>query len=127
MYKAAGQLTEIKPVESIADGKYSKLVFIIKNNDGYEGAQKTLAFEIFEKSEGTRIENFKKYNSVGDFVEVSFDVDCNEGKGKAEGRFFVSLKAFRIDQDKDNADNTLAGGHVAEAAEEDVDLEGPPF
>ena len=123
MYKAAGQLTEIKPVESISSkngAEYSKLVFIIKNNDGYEGAQKTLAFEIFEKSEGTRIENFKKYNSVGDFVEVSFDVDCNEGKGKAEGRYFVSLKAFRIDQDKDNADNTLAGGHVAEAADEEV-------
>lgn len=115
-YKASGKITSILPVESIADGRYNKQVFVIKNNDGYEGAEKTLAFEIFEKSEGSRIENFGKYNEVGKFVTVKFEVDCREHNG----RYYTSLKAFRIDADEDNKDNALAAVGADDPAGEDV-------
>ena len=106
--KASGKIIDIKPVESVSDGQYNKLLYVIQNNDGYKGAKKTLAFEIFEKSDGQRIENFKKYNNVGDFVDVTFDVESRAGKGEAEGRYFTSLKSIRADQDRDMADNTIA-------------------
>ena len=41
------------------------MTFVVSNNDGYEGAEKQYAFEIFEKSDGEKIENFNKYNKVG--------------------------------------------------------------
>ena len=118
--KASGKIIEIKPVEAVKNGQYNKLVYVVQNNDGYKGAEKTLAFEIFEKSDGQRIENFQKYNSVGDFVDVTFDVESRAGTGKAEGRYFTSLKSIRADQDKDMADNTLAGGSADDTLNEDV-------
>lgn len=120
--KLSGQITDIKQPEEIADGKYRKLVFIVKNNDGYEGAEKVFPFEIFEKAEGDRIGNFLEYNKVGDFVDVKFDIDCREGSGKYAGKYFTSLKAFRIEQDEDQKNNALNENKVDNPLDED-----PPF
>ena len=90
--KVTGEITAILPTESISDGKYNKKVFAVTNQDGYEGADKIYAFELFEGSDGERIANFEKYNKVGQTVEVSFEIRVNENKG----RYFTSLSAWKI-------------------------------
>ena len=55
---------------------------------------------------------------VGDHVDVQFDINGREFNGK----YFVNLAAWKITADRDMADNALAGGHVAEAIDEE-----PPF
>ena len=87
-----GTIVDILEPEEISDGKYRKQVFAIKNNDGYNGAEATFAFELFEKSDGDKIEKFRKFNKVGSFVDVSYEIRCNENKG----RYFTSLSAWKV-------------------------------
>ena len=47
---------------------------------------------MFEKSDGDKIEKFLKYNKVGALVDVSFEIRCNENKG----RYFTSLSAWKV-------------------------------
>jgi len=91
-YKETGTITFIGKPESISNGQYAKLVFVITNNSGYEGAEKQFAFEIFQGTDGERIENFNKYNKVGNVVDVSFDIRTNENNG----RWFTSLSAWKV-------------------------------
>lgn len=91
-YKVTGKITAISPSESISGGKYNKMSFAVTNNDGYEGAEKLWGFEIFEKSEGDRIANFNKFNSLGQVVDVSFEIRTNENGG----RYFTSLSAWKV-------------------------------
>lgn len=90
--KITGKITEINEPEAISGGKYNKMTFVVSNNDGYEGAEKQFAFEIFEKSDGEKIENFNKYNKVGSAVDVSYEIRCNENNG----RWFTSLSAWKV-------------------------------
>jgi len=91
-YKITGKITAISKPEQISGGKYNKMSFAVTNQDGYEGADKLWGFEIFEKSDGDRIEKFNKFNSVGSKVDVSFDIRTNE----SNGRYFTSLSAFKV-------------------------------
>ncbi len=91
-YKITGTISAIKPSEEISSGKYKKLVFAVTNHDGYEGAEKLWAFELFEKSDGDKIANFEKFNKVGQVVDVSFEPRCNENAG----RYFTSLSAYKV-------------------------------
>ena len=93
-----GKLTKINPVVTIGSD-YEKLIFIVQNKDGYEGADKDYSFEIFQKSDGDKIQNFKKYNSIGDTVTVKFEIDCRENP-KKEGQWFTALKAWRVESDE---------------------------
>jgi hypothetical protein len=122
-YKATGQIINIPASEEISDGKYRKQLFVIKNNDGYQGKEKELAFEIFEKSDGSRIENFGKYNKVGDTVTVTFDVDCRE----SSGRYYTSLKAFRIDKAQGQSDNNVIEEPSQPQQTDELLEEEPPF
>ena len=91
-YKVTGKITAISPSESISGGMYNKMSFAVTNNDGYKGAEKLWGFEIFEKSEGDRIANFNKFNSLGQVVDVSFEIRTNENAG----RYFTSLSAWKV-------------------------------
>ena len=90
--KMTGTISAILPTESISDGKYNKQVFAITNNEGYEGQEATFAFEIFEAADKDKIEKFKKFNKVGSLVDVSYEIRCNENKG----RYFTSLSAWKV-------------------------------
>ena len=92
-----GVIDTILPAEEISNGKYKKKVFVVKNNDGYEGREQLFAFELFEKSDGERIKNFMKFNKEGQTVTVKFDIRCSENNG----RYFTSLSAYRIDKAED--------------------------
>lgn len=116
--KITGTITAIKDAEPIANGKYNKLVFAVTNKDGYEGREQLFAFEIFEKSEGDKIANFQKFNSVGDLVDVSYEIRCNENGG----RYFTSLSAWKVFK--------AEGGTVVNAIDSEDDAvldEEPPF
>jgi len=110
-----GTIVAILPAEEISNGKYRKQVFIIKNDTGYEGADASFALELFEKSDGKRIANFSKFNKVGDFVDVQYEIRCNENGG----RWFTSLSAWRIDKNGSQAS--------APAPADEVLDEEPPF
>jgi hypothetical protein len=95
-----GVIKTVLPVqsgESKATGKeWKKLTFILANNEGYEGAEQIFAFEIFGEE---KVENFQKYNKVGQNVEVSFNIGTNEWKGK----YFTSLSAWKVMSESSSA------------------------
>lgn len=69
--------------------EWKKLTFVVANNEGYEGKEQIFAFEIFGEE---KVENFQKYNKIGQNVEVSFNIGTNEWKGK----YFTSLSAWKV-------------------------------
>ena len=87
-----GHISQIKDVQegtSKSGKEWKKLEFVIKNNDGYEGAEQEFAFEVFGAE---KVDNFIQYNKVGQDVEVNFNIRCNEYKGK----HYTSLQAWMI-------------------------------
>lgn len=100
--KIKGKVIDISDVEEVANGKYHKVNFVVKNNDGYEGAEKIYAFEMFSKNEDdSKVSKFLKHTKVGKAVEVNYNIECNEGKGKSAGRYFTKLSAWSVFSDKD--------------------------
>jgi len=88
-----GVIKTVLPIqsgESKATGKeWKKLTFVLANNEGYEGAEQIFAFEIFGAE---KVENFEKYNKVGQSVDVSFNIKTNEYKEK----YYTSLQAWKV-------------------------------
>lgn len=84
-----GKITKVLEKQSgvsKADKEWVKLSFILETTEEYNNVY---CFEVF----GTeRVENFEKYNKVGQEVEVSFNVSTNEWNGK----YFTSLQAWKI-------------------------------
>lgn len=113
--KVTGKIIKIGDVEQISGGKYEKIIFVVRNNDGYNGEEKDYAFEIFAKSGDDKITNFVKYNKVGYNVDVSYNLDCRESK---DGRWFTSLKAWNIDRRASDATPS-----PEQVREEDVPLD----
>ena len=99
---------------SKAGKDWMKQTFIGETTEEYNNLY---AFELFGAE---KVENFNKYNKVGDVVNVEFNVSCNEWQGK----YFTSLQAWRID--KANGSGTPAE-NVPEANADDEDLNELPF
>ena len=114
-----GTISAILPVEEISNGKYRKQVFAITNYEGYNAKEQTFAFEIFEAvdPEKKKIDNFQKFNKVGQKVDVSYEIRCNENGG----RYFTSLSAWKVFANKDAVDPANPA-----PADEALDEE-PPF
>lgn len=87
--KVTGKITKVLDVQSgtSKDGKeWQKQLFLVDNNEKYNNI---FCFEIFGSE---KVENFAKYNKLGDTVEVEFNVSTNEWQGK----YFTSLQAWLI-------------------------------
>lgn len=87
--KMNGKITNILEVEkgtSKAGKDWQKLSFVIDNGDTYNP---TVCFSIFGSE---KVENFNKYNKVGDDVEVSFNVSSREFSGK----YYHNLDAWKV-------------------------------
>ena len=67
-------ITEVQTGQSKDGSEWKKITFVVANNDGYEGAEQLYAFEIFGAE---KVDNFLKYNSVGDSVDVDFNIRTN--------------------------------------------------
>lgn len=110
----SGKIVKIGEVQEFASGS-RKVQFVIKNNEGYEGQEQVFAFDLFTGSNklDQKIDNFLKYNKVGDKVDVSYFIKCNEYKGN----YYTNLYASYIKANDQSNDST----------EDDVLDEEPPF
>lgn len=87
-----GTIEKVLTLESgtTKDGKeWQKQNFIVSNNEGYNDAKQIFCFEIFGEE---KVQNFNKYNKVGDKVKVDFNISTNEWKE----RYFTSLQAWKV-------------------------------
>ena len=88
--KKTGKITEILEVESGISKKtekpWKKLTFAIDTNEAFNNI---VAFEVFGED---KVDNFLKYNKVGQTVEVDFNISSNKWKDK----YFTSASAWKI-------------------------------
>ena len=92
-----GKLEKFLDVEkgtSKAGKEWSKQSFLVRTTEEYNNLY---CFEVFGDE---KVENLTKYQKVNDEVKVTFNVGCNEWKGK----YFTSLSAWRIEK-VDSTDN----------------------
>ena len=106
--KVTGKITEIKEVEkgtTKADKGWSKVSFLLETDETYNNLY---CFNIFsmDDAEKNNVENFTKFNKVGQSVDVEFNVKTTEWKGK----HFTELAAWKV--------------FKAEAAQEIPQMEG---
>ena len=80
------KLLEKETGTSKAGKDWVKQTLVIDTKEDYNNI---IAFEVF----GTEtVENLNKYNKVGQEVEVEFNIQSNEWKGK----YYTSLQAWKI-------------------------------
>jgi len=87
--KMNGKITEILEVQkgTSKEGKeWKKLSFVIDNGEKYNNI---ICFDLFGDE---KVDNFQKYNKLGQDVEVSFNVKSNKWKDK----YFTSLDAWKV-------------------------------
>ena len=71
---------------SQAGKPWKKVVFTGNTTEQYNPLK---AFTIFGVE---KVDNFLKYNKVGDVVDVSFNVECREYNGK----YYTDLQAWKV-------------------------------
>lgn len=87
--KVTGKITKVLDTQkgTSASGKdWQKLSFILETTEDYNNLY---CFEVFGDE---KVEQFLKYNKVGQDVDVSFNVQTNEYKGK----YYTSLQSWKI-------------------------------
>lgn len=87
--EVTGKITKVLPLESgqtKAGAEWQKQSFIVTTDAQYNNVY---CFEVFGNE---KVENFNKYNKVGQSVTVEFNVNCNEYKDK----FYTTLSAWKI-------------------------------
>lgn len=80
---------ELTNFESKGGDQFTKQIFTVANNEGYENKEQLFAFELF--GDKTSLLNGKK---EGDTVDVEYNISCRHWK---EDRYFVSLQAWKIE------------------------------
>ena len=92
-----GVLKTVLPLETgttKAGSEWQKQSYIVANNDGYESKKQIYCFEVFGEE---KVQNFNKFNKVGDSVTVDFNISTNEWNGK----YFTSLQSWKISKATD--------------------------
>ena len=87
--KVTGKITKVLDTQkgtSAAGKDWQKLSFILETTEDYNNLY---CFEVFGDE---KVEQFLKYNKVGQDVDVSFNVQTNEYKGK----YYTSLQSWKI-------------------------------
>lgn len=114
--KVTGKITKINEVTSgtsAAGKEWQKLSFLLETTEEYNNLY---CFEVFGDE---KVEQFTKFNRVGQDVDVDFNVKTNEWKGK----YFTSLSAWKIFKaDVTDAPEGLdvTGTEVKEEASDDL-------
>jgi len=105
--KVTGKITKVLDTQkgtSAAGKDWQKLSFILETTEDYNNLY---CFEVFGDE---KVEQFLKYNKVGQDVDVSFNVQTNEYKGK----YYTSLQSWKIFKAE-------AGEIALEVAQEEAD------
>ena len=87
--RVTGTITKILDTTegvSAAGKEWKKSAFILETSEEYNNVY---CFEVFGAE---KVDNFLKFNKVGQDVDVDFNVSTNEWKGK----YFTSLQAWKI-------------------------------
>lgn len=98
----SGKLTKVLPLESgqtKAGAEWQKKSFIVTTDAQYNN---TYCFEVFGAE---KVENFNKFNKVGDNVTVEFNVNCNEYNGK----YYTTLSAWKISKSESTPEPVFNG------------------
>jgi len=96
--------------KQVFDSGFQKVEFVITTND--EKYPQDVKFEIVQD----KVDDFIKYNKVGASVDVSFNVRGNEYQGK----YYVSLSAWKVFKSEANAPATDIGVPTEELATNDL-------
>lgn len=107
--KVKGKIETILEVEkgtSKAGAEWQKINFVINTGNEYNPL---ICFQIFGED---KVENFIKYNKVGQDVEVSFNVSSKEYKG----RYYNSIDAWKVFK----SDTTIAVEEPVEDTEDEM-------
>ena len=96
--------------KQVFDSGFQKVEFVITTND--EKYPQDVKFEIVQD----KVDDFIKYNKVGASVDVSFNVRGNEYNGK----YYVSLLAWKVFKSGANAPATDIGVPTEELATNDL-------
>jgi len=92
--KVKGKIVKISEIVEAGNGK--KLTFRIDTGEEFNNL---LEFEMYKKEEYFKhLENFPKYNKVGDNVEVEFSIKTFNWKPEAEDKIFTSLSCFKVEK-----------------------------
>ena len=102
-FKITGTITAIDEKSGkTKDGKqWRKVMFVVTNNDGFDGRENEYALSKFGDE---HVDNFVKFNKVGDLVEVQFSISSRAYNGK----YYTDLRAFRVDHVKAEKPKELA-------------------
>lgn len=87
--KFQGEITKISEVQEGVSKKgtnWKKLGFIVTSMGEY---QDDVYFTVFGEE---KVDNFMKYNKVGQMVEVSFNINCRE----YNDRYYTDLNAWKV-------------------------------
>jgi hypothetical protein len=96
--------------KQVFDSGFQKVEFVITTND--EKYTQDVKFEIVQD----KVDDFIKYNKVGASVDVDFNVRGNEYNGK----YYVSLSAWKVFKSEANAPVTDIGVPTEELATNDL-------
>lgn len=94
-----GKITKILDAQTVAkkdgSGNWIKQNFLVETEEKYNNL---FCFEVFGDE---KVQNFQKFNKVGQEVNVEFNVSTNEFKGS----YYTSLSAWKIMSVGVNNDN----------------------
>lgn len=110
--KMTGEILKVLEVEkgtSKAGKEWQKVNFVLSTGNDYNPE---VAFQIFGEE---KVENFLKFNKVGQKVDVSFNLSSRE----YNGRYFHNLDAWKVFKAEDSV--------AEEGPAEDVNSDGLPF
>ncbi len=111
-----GKIVKVLDVESgvsKAGKEWKKQNFVIDTGDQYNPE---IAFSIFGEE---KVENFAKFNKVGDEVKVCFNASSREHNG----RYYHNLDAWRIESNNQTSGQAL----TAEAEPQPIAEDDLPF
>ena len=93
-YKAKGIIKSVSKPETVGTAK--KLFFRIDNGEQYNNI---MEFELYKGAEYVEhIDNFIKYNKVGNSVEVEFNIKTFNWKPESEDKIFTSLSCWKVEK-----------------------------
>ena len=111
-YTTEGKIASIGEVKEFDNGAKA-VSYQVETNEQYNNLY---SFEMYKGADNVQhIDNFIKYNKVGDNVRVEWNVRTN----KYNGRFFTSLSPWRIEK-LGTGENKTEKSILEEAVENDL-------
>jgi hypothetical protein len=118
-----GRITSISDVKkgtSKTGTEYATIEFVLNDEAQYP---QTAVFKMLKTGDNTKhVDNFVKYNKVGDVIDLDFNLKVNEYNGK----FYQELSVYKVINDKRESNfNGVKNSNVANPeipSEEESDL-----